>query len=136
MIMAKKIKFELMFHCTTGWDDDESVSLLEVYFFSDLLEAANLFNKDRRSYTDEESKLYDEYRGRLDTENGEELSYLGEAIGIRCFYEDEKGIRVQMSMNDEEDISGYATIDSQKHHDEYKKLLGEAKQLASDIMRL
>lgn len=107
-----------------------------MYFFSDLLKAANVLSKDRRSYTDEERQLYDEYRERLTTENGEDLSYLGEVIGIRCFYEDEKGIRVQMSMNDEDDISGYATVDSQKHSDEYKKLLGEAKQLASDIMRL
>lgn len=132
----KNIKFELMFYCTTGWDDDESIALLEVYFFSDLLKASNVLSKDRRSYTDEENRLYDEYRERLTTEDGKDLSYLGEVIGIRCFYEDEKGIRVQMSMNDEDDISGCATIDNYKYNDEYKKLLGEAKRLASDIMTL
>lgn len=32
MKMVKKIKFELMSHCTTGWDDDESIALIGSVF--------------------------------------------------------------------------------------------------------
>ena len=131
-----QIKFELMLYCTTGWDDDESTAFLEVYSFEELVEATTLLNKNRHMMNDEEQENYDEYRKRMESENWKEISYLGEVRGIRCVYNNEKGVSGVISLDDEYGADGHVKVNNQEHANEYKKLLAKAKSLACDIANL
>lgn len=131
-----QIKFELMVYCTTGWDDEEGTAFLEVYTVDEIVEVASFFNKDIHTHDESERKLYTDYKNRLETENGEELSYVGGVVGIRCVYDDGKGISAVFSLNDEEGQTGRVKVDSQEHENEYKTLLAKAKSLACDIANL
>lgn len=134
--MTMQIKFELMVYCTTGWDDDESTALLEVHTFDEIVQAASILNKDIHNRSESEQELYTGYRNRLETENGEDLSYVGEVVGIRCVYDNGKGISAVISLDDEKGADGRVKVNSQEHANEYKTLLAKAKSLAADIAYL
>lgn len=131
-----QIKFELMMYCTTGWDDDESTAFLEVYSFDEIVQATSILNKHSSFYSDEERDLYNDYRSRMETENFKDISYLGEVRGIRCVYNNEKGISGVISLDDEYGADGHVKVNNQEHANEYKKLLAKAKSLACDITNL
>lgn len=131
-----QIKFELMMYCTTGWDDDESTAFLEVYSFDEIVQATSVLNKHSSFYSDEERNLYNDYRSRMETENFKELSCLGEVRGIRCVYNNEKGVSGVISLDDEYGADGHVKVNNQEHANEYKKLLAKAKSLACDITNL
>lgn len=132
----KNMKFELQIYCTTGWDDNEGIALLQVGTFSQVLEVANVLSTSVQNRSEEERQMFDELKDEMESENGEEIMYVGEVVGIQCFYEDEKGVRVRMTLDDESGVEGQASVNSQKHNNEYKRLLNEAKKLATSIVSL
>lgn len=135
----KKVKFELHIHCTVGWDDNEDTALLEVDTFEQVLAVANVLkNRQLVSHNRNEKTLeaFKEIKEQLEAKSGEEIMYVGEVTGIQCLYEDEKGVRVGMTLSDNSGVSGWAKINSEEHNNEHKRLLGEAKKLATQIMRL
>lgn len=132
----KNIKFELQIYCTTGWDDEEGIALLQVGTFSQILEVVNVLRTSIQNRSEEERQMFDDFKSEMESENGKEIMYVGEVIGIQCFYEDEKGVRVEMILDDESGVAGQAKVNSQEHNNEYKRLLSEAKKLATSIVRL
>lgn len=135
----KKIKFELQIYCTVGWDDNEDSALLEVDSFEEVLKiAATLKNRQRVSYNRNEKTLdaYKDIKEALESNSGEEIMFVGEVTGIQCLYEDEKGVRVGMTLSDNSGISGWAKVNNKERDEEFSRLLGEAKKLATGIIRL
>lgn len=135
----KRIKFELQIYCTVGWDDNEDTGLLEVDTFDQVLEIASTLKKrNRASHKENEKTLeaYKEIKEAMVSKSGEEIMYVGEVIGIQCLYEDDKGVQVGMTLSDNSGVSGWAKINSEDYDNEYKRLLGEAKKLATNIARL
>lgn len=135
----KKIKFELQIYCTVGWDDNEDTALLEVDTFEQVLEVSTVLkNRGLVSHNRNEKTIqaFKEIKEYLESNSGEEIMMVGEVIGIQCLYEDEKGVRVGMTLSDNSGLSGWAKINSEEHENEYKRLLAEAKKLATGIMKL
>lgn len=133
----KKIKFELQIYCTVGWDDNEDIALLEVDTFEYVLEIAKILKDKKHSNCSEETiKAYREIKESLESISGEEIAIVGEVIGVQCLYEDDKGVRVGMTLSDNSGVSGWAKVDSEEYDNEYKRLLTEAKKLATNIVRL
>ena len=135
----KKIKFELQIYCTVGWDDNEDTALLEVDTFEQVLEVATVLkNRQLVSHNRNEKTLqaFKEIKESLESKSGEEIMMVGEVIGIQCLYEDDKGVQVGMTLSDNSGLSGWAKVDSEEHANEYKRLLAEAKKLATSIVRL
>ena len=132
----KNIKFELQIYCTTGWDDEEGIALLQVDTFSKMLEVIDVFNTSEQNRSEEQHQMFENFKDEMESENGEEIMYIGEVTGIQCIYEDEKGIRAKMTLDDDMGIEGKVNVNSQEHNNEYKRLLNEAKKLAAKIAGL
>ena len=132
----RDIKFELQIYCTTGWDDEESIALLQVYTFSKMLEVINVLNTSEQNRSEEARQMFENLKDEMESENGEEIMYIGEVTGIQCIYEDEKGIRAKMTLDDDMGIEGKVNVNSQEHNNENKRLLNEAKKLATKIVSL
>lgn len=137
----KKIRFELQIYCTTGFDDEEDIALLNVGTFTQMLDATRIIehanlNRHSSKYKKEDKEELADLKELMETRSGENIAMLGEIIGIQCIYEDSKGVEVKMTLSDDSGVSGTAKVNTEEHENEYKKLLGEAKKLASGIMNL
>lgn len=135
----KKIKFELQIYCTVGWDDNEDIALLEVGTFEDVIEVSTVLKNRQRvshNHNEKNNEAYKEIKEELESESGEEIFMVGEVMGIKCLYEDDKGVSVGMTLSDNSGVSGWAKINSKEHDNEYKRLLAESKKLATKILRL
>lgn len=136
-----KVKFELQVYCTVGWHDEEDIATLEVSTFTEVLEIAHVLKSwgvNRHANKEDEKiiQMYREIKESLESESGEEIMMVDEVIGIKCLYEDDKGIKSEMTLNDNSGVSGWAKIDSEEHENKYKQQLNEAKKLATEIIQL
>lgn len=135
----KKISFKLQIWCIVGWDDNEDTAFLEVDTFEEVLRVGTVLKNVQRVSHNRNEKTQEEYKeikDTLESNSGEEIMSVGEVVGIRCFYEDDKGMQASMELSDNSGVSGWAKTNSEEHANEYKRLLGEAKKLATQIVRL
>ncbi|MEK4026319.1 hypothetical protein [Sporosarcina sp. FSL W7-1283] len=136
----KKIKFELQIYCTVGWDDDEDIATLEVDHFEQILEVVSILDDFERSRGSNRSQevlqAYNNIKEDMKSNSGEEIMMLGGVVGIQCSYEDSMGIRAEMALSDNFGIDGSVTVNSSEHENEYKRLLADAKKLATSIVKL
>lgn len=136
----KKITFQLEISCWVGWNDDEDTALLAVDTFSEVVRTATVLEQfENARFANDKKHIRDEYqeiKEALVTESGEEISNLGCVMGLRCIYEDDKGIQVTMQLSDNFGTDGTAKIDSAAYDNEYRKLLGQSKSLAAEILKL
>lgn len=135
----KKVKFKLQVLCTVGCDDNEDIATIEVDSFSEVLEISSVLKKFNNVSSQQNKELKEEYVNIVDSlvsNSGEEIMIVGEVIGIQCIYEDEKGIKAEMTLNNDFGVDGWVKVNSTEYENEYKKLLEKSKKLATEILKL
>lgn len=117
----EKVKFFALIHCNTGWDDDyEELAELEIGVFSQVLELAEVLKKnstisERHKMSPEERELIDYCKKNVKTPSGQAVSFLGTLQGVKGVYEDGKGTRSELSIDDSFGIDGSVKINNEEN---------------------
>lgn len=137
----KKVEFFALINCNTGWEDNEEVGELRVGTFNQVLEFAEVLKKnsrvsERRNMSLDEKELLEYCKKNVKVPSGQSISFLGTVQGIKGVYEDEKGTRAELSIDDDYGVDGSIKVNNEKYNNEYKRKLKEAKNLAIEIAKL